>query len=43
MDKLQDNLEGLTKKKSWITEDQKIEVWEKLNDTREWITYVTGK
>ena len=43
LEKVQDNLESLAKKKSWITEDQKLDVWEKLNDTRDWLGLIVEK
>ena len=43
LDKVQDKLEDLTKKKAWITADQKLDVWEKLNDTRQWIDDMVAK
>lgn len=33
----------MAKKKEWITEEQKEDVWDKLNDTRDWIDLVTRK
>jgi hypothetical protein len=43
LDKIEDNLEGLAKKKSWITADQKQDAFEKVNDTREWLEMVVLK
>jgi hypothetical protein len=33
----------LTTKKKWITDEQKNDVWAKLNETRSWIDEVTAK
>mmetsp|Transcript_4924 Transcript_4924/g.3530 ORF Transcript_4924/g.3530 Transcript_4924/m.3530 type:complete len:192 (+) Transcript_4924:2124-2699(+) len=43
LDKLQMNLEGLEKKKEWITAEQKQDVWDKLAETRSWISEVVEK
>ncbi len=43
LDKIEDNLEGLAKKKAWITAEQKQDGFEKVNDTRDWIDMVVQK